>query len=219
MDATRRQRFLRAVVLMVLGIGAISLAALDPRVAWRDPAFYALGGAMLAWTVAENLALRQDEPKDYKAKRNTRMLQGAVMLTAVLGAFERYHLPVAWPRAALWAVAGVLLILAGGALRVIAIRTLAEHFRYELRVEAGQRVIDHGIFKRVRHPSYLGLLLITIGEAVTLSSLLALLVGTTLLFVVLAARIRDEERVMVASFGEAYESYRRRSWRLVPPLY
>jgi len=219
-DATRRQRILRAVITMALGIAGISLAAFDPRIAWRDPVFYALGAAMLAWTVAENVALQQDEPKDYRGKRNTRLLQGAVMLTAVLGAIERYHLPAATlPRTMTIAVAGALIILGGGALRIVAIRTLAQHFRYELRVEAGQRVVDHGVFRHIRHPSYLGLLIIVIGEAIVLSSLLAFLVGTTLLLAILAARIREEEKVMLASFGEAYEEYCRRSWRLVPPFY
>lgn len=219
-EATHRQRILRAVVTMALGVMGISLAAFDPRVAWRDPAFYALAATMLAWTVAENLALQQDEPKDYRGKRNTRLLQGAVMFTAVLGALDRYHLPAAvLPRTGTFAAAGAIVILMGGALRITAIRTLAHHFRYELRVEAGQRVVDRGVFRHIRHPSYLGLLLIVIGEALTLSSLLALLVGTMLLLAILRARIREEEKVMLASFGEAYEEYRRRSWRLVPPFY
>lgn len=219
-DATHKQRILRAATLMALGVAITFVATFDPARAIHDPALALFGAAMVAWTVAENIALQQDEPPDYRAKRNTRMLQGALMLTGFLAIFDRYHLALGpLPPSLALAVLGALVILAGGALRVAAIRTLDAHFRYELRVEEGQRVVDHGVFRRIRHPSYLGLLLIAAGEALAMASLAALILGVALTFAILAVRIRDEERVMLASFGDAYERYRARSWRLVPFLY
>jgi protein-S-isoprenylcysteine O-methyltransferase Ste14 len=220
MDATRRQRTLRALVLLAAGFGGILLASLDPARAVRDPAFALLGGAMTAWTIGENLALRQDEPPDYRGKRNTRLLQAGVVLACMIAAFDRWQLPeTLLPRTLAVSIAGALVILAGAALRIAAIRTLDRHFRYELRVEEGQRIVDRGVFRFVRHPSYLGVLLIVLGDGLVLASAPAMLLGGALLAALLALRIREEERVLVEAFGPAYEAYRARSWRLIPPIY
>ena len=40
-----------------------------------------------------------------------------------------------------------------------------------------------------------------------------------LLVVPVLQRIHAEERLLLAHFGAAYETYRRRTWRLVPHLY
>jgi len=37
--------------------------------------------------------------------------------------------------------------------------------------------------------------------------------------VVIVPRMRAEEALMESQFGDAYAAYRRRSWRLLPPLY
>jgi protein-S-isoprenylcysteine O-methyltransferase Ste14 len=48
--------------------------------------------------------------------------------------------------------------------------------------------------------------------------------GPGLLLVLLAipfvlVRIQDEERFLVSEFGDEYERYRRRTWRLLPFVY
>ncbi|HVM45263.1 MAG TPA: isoprenylcysteine carboxylmethyltransferase family protein, partial [Candidatus Thermoplasmatota archaeon] len=107
----------------------------------------------------------------------------------------------------------------GAAIRIAAIRTLAGHFRYELRVEEGQGIVQRGLYARLRHPSYLGLVLIPLGAALVLSSLLGILVGGALMVGVVVARIREEESVLREAFGGAYEEYSDRTWRLVPYVY
>lgn len=196
-----------ALMLLVAGVDLLT-----------DPVFYLLSAAMLAWSLAEAFALKQGEPADYAAKRNTRMLQAAVVLAALVGGADHWRLH--WTALPSWFVPiGLVVILLGGALRVWSIRTLDAHFRYELRVEAGQKIVDQGPYRLVRHPSYLGLLVLTIGEGLALASPLGALVGGVAVVSMLVLRIRAEERVMRASFGAAYDAYARGTWKLVPYVY
>ena len=76
----------------------------------------------------------------------------------------------------------------------------------------------HGIYGVIRHPSYLGLLVSSLGWALTFRSGVGLLL-TALMIPPLVARIRAEERLVQTQFGEEYELYRTRTSRLIPGLY
>lgn len=220
MDATRRQRVIRGTTLIALGMGGTLLVSLDPAHAWRAPGFLVASAGAVLWTIAENLALQQDEPASYRGRRNTRLLQGAVLVGFVVAAFDAFHLPEnALPRGWLVAIAGGLVLAGGAALRVWSIRVLAAHFRYELRVEREQRLVNRGPYRVLRHPSYLGLLLIVLGAALAYGSVLGMLVGGALTATFLVLRIRDEEQVLRDAYGEAYSAYSKRTWRLVPFVY
>lgn len=217
MEATRRQRALRAVALMAIGMAGAFALSLDPARAVRSPFFWAMTLGMLAWTVAENLALRQDEPKDYRHKRQTRVMQAAVMLAVFLGVADLFHAP--WPHPAWLIPLGLAVLGAGALLRIVAIRTLDRHFSYELRVTDGHRLVRAGPYALLRHPSYLGLLLVTVGAALALGSALAALVGGAVMAGVVVWRIRDEEAMMRAAFGAEYDAYAKESWAFLPGVY
>lgn len=216
MEATRRQRVVRSVVLLAVGIGGAALVTGDPLGALRVPAFAALAAAMAAWTFAENMVLEQDEPAAYRHKLQTRLMQGAVILGVAVGAFEHVRLPPTLPRTAAVTAAGIALVVAGGALRVWAIRTMREHFSYELRVEKGARIVDTGPYRLLRHPSYLGILLITLGGPLALASAWGLAAGALAMGVMIVLRVRSEEAVLREAFGAAYDAYAARTWRIVP---
>lgn len=217
-EAATVRRFARALALVAIGVTIVFVAAGSPRAALASPAFWALMVPGTLWWTAENLALKQDEPKDYRGRVNTRLLQGAVTMGLLVGAIDHYRLGATQlPAWTVWVGAG--LILAGGAIRVAAIRTLDRHFRYELRVEDGQRLVESGLYARVRHPSYLGILLVAAGYALAFASALGALVGAGLCVATLVVRIRDEERVLRDAFGPAFDAYAARTWRLVPYVY
>lgn len=64
-----------------------------------------------------------------------------------------------------------------------------------IRVEPGQRVISTGPYARVRHPKYVGDLVLLVGVALALGSWWSLAI-LPLSLVVLVARILDEERTL-----------------------
>lgn len=75
-----------------------------------------------------------------------------------------------------------------------------------------------GLYRHLRNPSYLGLLVNALGWALAFRSGLGLLLAA-LTLVPLIARIHAEEALLLKHFGEEYEAYRARSWRLLPGLY
>lgn len=109
--------------------------------------------------------------------------------------------------------------LAGLAIRLTAIFTLGKSFSVNVAIRAEQTVQRTGLYRIVRHPSYLGLLIILLGIGLAtrnLASLIAVLVPTT---VALLYRIHVEESVLLAHFGEDYAAYSRETKRLIPGVY
>lgn len=116
---------------------------------------------------------------------------------------------------ALVTVAGVLIACGGAALHVHARRTLGG--AWSARVDGAAVLIDHGAYGVVRHPLYLGLVLLAIGTVVAHPSR-ATLLGAAGLLAGIAAKIPREDRALAASFGARWRSYRRDVPRLVPRL-
>jgi protein-S-isoprenylcysteine O-methyltransferase Ste14 len=114
--------------------------------------------------------------------------------------------------------AGVVLGAAGGILRIWPVFVLGRRFSGLVAIQKDHRLVTGGIYKRVRNPSYLGLLLSVVGWALAFRSILGLVLAA--LFVpVLIGRIDAEERLLKQHFGAEYEAYRARSWRLIPLIY
>lgn len=219
MEATRRQRTLRALALMLGGLGGGVALSLDPVAALTHPAFLLMALGMCSWTIVENALLRQDEPKDYAAKRQTRVMQLTVMASLFAGVLDLFHLPALVPRTMAMSLAGLAALATGAGIRFVAIRTLDRHFSYELRVKEGHELVQRGIYRVLRHPSYLGLILICVGGALTLQSVLGALLGALLMGAVVVWRITTEERMLRDAFGPRYDEYAERSWRIVPYVY
>jgi protein-S-isoprenylcysteine O-methyltransferase Ste14 len=113
---------------------------------------------------------------------------------------------------------GVVLYIVGGVLRLWPVFVLGRRFSGLVAIQPGHTLVTDGIYRRIRNPSYLGLLILSLGWALAFRSLVGvLLVALTL--VPLIARIRAEEALLRSQFGRQYEAYCARSWRLVPGLY
>jgi len=95
-------------------------------------------------------------------------------------------------------------------------------FRFSHRVIFDTRrerltVVDSGVYHLVRHPMYLGALLLYLGILVLSLSVLALVVGlATLAFYFYIARF--EEQILVERLGDSYLQYRARVPMFVPRL-
>jgi protein-S-isoprenylcysteine O-methyltransferase Ste14 len=126
----------------------------------------------------------------------------------------RIHVPVAW----LLGLA-LALLLGGLAVRLTAIVMLGRFFTSAVTIQDRHRIVSTGMYRRVRHPSYSGLLLAVIGIACSYGnwlSLAALLVPTT---AAVLYRIHIEEAAMMEAFGQKYADYRRRTRRLIPGIF
>lgn len=113
---------------------------------------------------------------------------------------------------------GIGLVGIGGVLRWYAIRTLGSWFTGSIVIQGGQPLIQNGVYRWIRHPSYTGILLIVLGfgcMTTDWASCLAIFGG---LFIGLWYRMKVEERVMGEAFSQ-YEEYQRKTKRLVPFLF
>jgi protein-S-isoprenylcysteine O-methyltransferase Ste14 len=110
------------------------------------------------------------------------------------------------------------LLLLGLAIRWAAIVTLGRHFTVDVAIQQDHELVQHGLYRLVRHPSYSGLLLAFFGLGLFYAnwlSLLALMVPITLAVI---NRIAKEERALLVALGPPYAHYCARTKRLFPGL-
>lgn len=115
--------------------------------------------------------------------------------------------------------AGLIIFIIGVAIRVWAFVHLGRLFSVFLTIQKDHRLVTDNIYALVRHPSYTGLLVRSLGWALVFRSLFGLGAWLVLL-AFLIRRMRHEEKVLKSEFGAEWEEYRRRTpWRLVPGIY
>jgi protein-S-isoprenylcysteine O-methyltransferase Ste14 len=114
---------------------------------------------------------------------------------------------------------GLTLMLGGLAIRYWAAQTLGEFYTRTLQIIEEQKIVDRAPYNVIRHPGYLGTLLMEIGAGLAVTNWVVLLaivvIGTTSR----AYRISVEEKMLEASFGDEYKIYSDNTWKLVPFLY
>jgi protein-S-isoprenylcysteine O-methyltransferase Ste14 len=121
-------------------------------------------------------------------------------------------------RLAGWLVAvGCLCFAAGLALSALAMAA-NPFFEGTARLQPDQRVVEAGPYRRLRHPGYAGLLLVSLSSPLLLRSLLALVPAVlAAAWVVLRTVLEDR---MLRRELDGYQGYARRvRWRLVPGLW
>ena len=106
----------------------------------------------------------------------------------------------------------------GGLLRIIPVHVLRRRFSGLVAIQPGHTLETTGIYGVVRNPSYLGLLIGSLGWVLTFRAGVGVLLVASLL-VPLVARIRAEERLLRSHFGAEYQAYCARTWRLLPRIY
>jgi protein-S-isoprenylcysteine O-methyltransferase Ste14 len=96
---------------------------------------------------------------------------------------------------------------------------LGANWSVTLEVREKQQLVTHGIYRHVRHPMYLALMLYSSGLALVLPNWVAgpsYLVAVALL---VSLRLGPEERMMLDVFGNNYASYMARTKRLIPGVW
>jgi protein-S-isoprenylcysteine O-methyltransferase Ste14 len=110
-------------------------------------------------------------------------------------------------------------MLIGIGFRVWSARTLGEYYTRTLLTTNSQKVISVGPYSRIRHPGYLGDMLLWSGFGVVSSDWIILLLFPVLFVVVYLYRISVEEKMLIETLGDEYVQYRKRTYRLVPFVY
>jgi protein-S-isoprenylcysteine O-methyltransferase Ste14 len=113
---------------------------------------------------------------------------------------------------------GVVLFAVGGVLRIVPVFVLGRRFSGLVAIQPGHTLVTTGIYGTIRHPSYLGLIVMMLGWGLAFRSLLGVVLAA-LMILPLIARINSEEALLADQFHTEYAAYRARTWCLIPGLY
>jgi protein-S-isoprenylcysteine O-methyltransferase Ste14 len=156
--------------------------------------------------------------------REDRTNRWVIAAFGLIGLLDAY-LPAYTDRKEFWTLdgdairwLGVVLFAAGGVLRIWPVFVLGRRFSGLVAIQPEHTLVTTSLYGVVRHPSYLGLLVNSLGWALAFRSGVGVLL-TALLIPPLVARIRAEERLLCSQFSGKYEAYRSRTSRLIPGLY
>jgi protein-S-isoprenylcysteine O-methyltransferase Ste14 len=114
---------------------------------------------------------------------------------------------------------GSFLVLIGLIIRVASILTLNKQFTYTVTKIEDHELIETGLYKKIRHPGYLGQLIIFLGISACLSNWLSILLMIIPVLPGYLNRINVEEKFMVKHMGQRYIDYQTRTKRLIPSIY
>jgi protein-S-isoprenylcysteine O-methyltransferase Ste14 len=84
--------------------------------------------------------------------------------------------------------------------------------------DEGTGFVTTGPYRFVRHPIYLGLALLAVGQALTFGSWSALMIVLSGIVPTFAWRARAEEHILSRTFGERYAVYRQRTKMIIPHI-
>ena len=116
-------------------------------------------------------------------------------------------------------IMGILLIAAGLFIRIKAILTLNKYFTYVVSKIDDHKLIETGLYKRIRHPGYLGQIIIFIGISCALSNWLSIALMFIPVMIGYLYRIKVEEKFMEDQMGEVYINYQKRTNKLIPLIF
>jgi protein-S-isoprenylcysteine O-methyltransferase Ste14 len=114
---------------------------------------------------------------------------------------------------------GLLILTAGLLIRWAAILNLGSAFSANVAIRDSQRVRTTGLYRFVRHPSYLGLVLIFLAVGIHSRNWISLAIALIPPTTALLYRIRVEEAALREAFGDEYTAYSRTTKRLFPGVY
>jgi protein-S-isoprenylcysteine O-methyltransferase Ste14 len=212
------------------------LVALVTTLAYLGIAIIGLGGwaaffshpplvVLAVATIAMVCAVVFTEVNLSTGEREDRSNRWVIAAFAVIGLLSAY-LPAYTDRIDFWTIdgdtvrwLGVAIYVTGGALRLWPVFVLGRRFSGLVAIQPGHRLETAGVYRVIRHPSYLGMLALSLGWALAFRSMIGVVLAALTIVPVLA-RIRAEEELLRTQFGDEYQTYRARtSSRLIPGLY
>lgn len=126
----------------------------------------------------------------------------------------RFRLPGNWDQ-----LVALGLLVSGLAIRWLAIVTLGRQFTVDVAIHTNHELVQRGLYRWVRHPSYTGLLIAFLGLGIAYANWLSLVMLMVPITAAVVHRIVREEQALHSALGPAYAAYCARVKKLVPGLF
>lgn len=110
-------------------------------------------------------------------------------------------------------------MMLGLMLRIWSAVVLGAYYTTTLMMTEGQKVVTAGPYGKIRHPGYLGEILLWSGLGVLSDNLIVVFLLPAMILAVLLYRISSEEKMLLKELGDDYAQYQRRTHRLIPFVY
>ena len=187
--------------------------------------------AWLAFEVVLFIFLRRRTAQAGQSRRDTRSrdtrsrvglaLQSLSYVVVLAFMRERFTHIASLGEVADVALAFVTAALAFGSVWLVrsALGTLGAQWSLTARVLADHKLITAGVYRRVRHPIYTGMLGMLLATGLAASHWAGLLAGLIVFWAGTLIRVRSEERLLRAAFGAQYDDYARRVPAVIPGIY
>jgi len=187
---------------------------------FSHPALIALAVALFLMLVASVFS-SGNVSSGVREDRRNRWVVAALTVIGLLAAY----LPALADRREFWTIdgdttrwVGVGLFAVGGMLRTWPVFVLRNRFSGLVAIQPGHTLVTSGIYSVIRHPSYVGLLVYSLGWGLAFRSWVGVLLAALMIPPVLA-RIAAEERLLRTEFGDEYAAYCERTSRLIPGVF
>ncbi|KAA1136557.1 hypothetical protein PGTUg99_035337 [Puccinia graminis f. sp. tritici] len=115
---------------------------------------------------------------------------------------------------------GLMVTMVGQGIRTMAMITAARSFNHRVstdpKKQEDHRLVTHGVYRLLRHPSYFGFFWWSIGIQLFLANPCSLILFSFVLWSFFKARIQNEELHLIKFFGKAYVDYRSTTSTYIP---
>jgi len=113
-------------------------------------------------------------------------------------------------------LAGLMLYGIALVVRLSAIRALGRYWSLHLEIRPDHQLMTEGIYRHVRHPAYLAIMLEVVSVPLVANAYGMLIFAIGWYVTLILLRWHREEREMIAKFGEQYIRYREQVPAFVP---
>ena len=175
---------------------------------------------LIVWMFADSMVVFRQKTGDAenRDRSSLKVLMIGSMLTLWIGiglAFTQ----IGAMHSAPVQIAGLVVLGIGIAVRSTAIAQLGRFHTPNVAIREDHQLKVTGLYRLVRHPSYLGALIAYLGFSLALGNWLSVVVIVGVMSCLYRYRIHEEDAAMLAAFGDAYRAYCVRTRRLIPWVY
>jgi protein-S-isoprenylcysteine O-methyltransferase Ste14 len=114
---------------------------------------------------------------------------------------------------------GIAIMISGIVFRQYAISILGKFFTSTIQIKKDHELIQTGPYRYLRHPSYFGILIMSLGLGIAMANWISLILCMVLPTIGLMQRIQFEEKELEQYFGRQYQDYKKNTRCIIPYIY